>query len=426
MPTWIHDADGLISSAAQQYGRAASAYAMTSAELVRFDSVVTPVDSATDAATALIRLAHGYFLDSHTWNALTPRERYLACIKAQVPRGSAAIIAEEAAAALHGLPVLLRGVRIAIANTSKRVRPPRVVGPNQLPFRPNELVKRLNTRIRPSDVMEIDGRCVTDVPKSVIDICRSAESENGLIVADAALRSQCSKKELNQVLRDYPRAPGNKKARKLLEIANDRSESVGESITKACIIDAGIAVMPAQAHESRSGLAKNTASRFGADTSRIAHWAGAFTKNGVPCGTLFQQVEFRNHERFLGRVDFFIPELNLVIEFDGRVKYSGNGAQATENVMIKEREREQHLRNIGLDVHRLCWKDVINGDCLDSLQRLAHAQYRRISAGGRIFTSSDGSCREAEISSNIRHARQRLIDNRTARRESKLRSLGEQ
>lgn len=72
-------------------------------------------------------------------------------------------------------------------------------------------------------------------------------------------------------------------------------------------------------------------------------------------------VEFiEQYEVHLGyryyRVDFFLPEFNLIIEFDGEVKYTTLGARAQVETM--ERSREKELQNLGYVMYRTDWATV--------------------------------------------------------------------
>lgn len=69
-----------------------------------------------------------------------------------------------------------------------------------------------------------------------------------------------------------------------------------------------------------------------------------------------QQVEIRDDlGRFVARVDFLFRELNLIVEFDGALKYAGaDGREA----LIAEKRREDALRRLGYRVVRLTWADL--------------------------------------------------------------------
>jgi hypothetical protein len=73
---------------------------------------------------------------------------------------------------------------------------------------------------------------------------------------------------------------------------------------------------------------------------------------GLP---LTPQVEIRDRDgRLVGRVDFLVTGTNVIVEFDGRVKYdSGDPA-----VLWAEKKREDALRRLGYVVVRITWADL--------------------------------------------------------------------
>lgn len=66
------------------------------------------------------------------------------------------------------------------------------------------------------------------------------------------------------------------------------------------------------------------------------------------------QVEIRDAGRFVARVDFLVTGTNVVVEFDGKVKY-GSGDPA---VLWQEKKREDALRRLGYIVVRVTWADL--------------------------------------------------------------------
>ncbi|CAN7214729.1 type IV toxin-antitoxin system AbiEi family antitoxin domain-containing protein [Knoellia sp. LjRoot47] len=70
---------------------------------------------------------------------------------------------------------------------------------------------------------------------------------------------------------------------------------------------------------------------------------------------LTPQVEIRDHDgRLVGRVDFLVHGTNVIVEFDGRMKYdSGDPA-----VLWAEKRREDELRRLGYVVVRITWADL--------------------------------------------------------------------
>lgn len=67
------------------------------------------------------------------------------------------------------------------------------------------------------------------------------------------------------------------------------------------------------------------------------------------------QVEVRDPQgRFVGRVDFRIRGTNVIVEFDGRLKYDSGDP----SVLWAEKRREDELRRLGYVVVRITWADL--------------------------------------------------------------------
>lgn len=73
------------------------------------------------------------------------------------------------------------------------------------------------------------------------------------------------------------------------------------------------------------------------------------------------QEEFFDENGFIGRTDFWWPELGLCGEFDGFVKFgreiTGSDEDARE-ALWKEKQREDRLRRLGNDVARWIWDEA--------------------------------------------------------------------
>lgn len=82
------------------------------------------------------------------------------------------------------------------------------------------------------------------------------------------------------------------------------------------------------------------------------------------------QVEVRDARGFVGRVDLLVDD--IVVEFDGRVKYEGADART---VFAQEKVREDRLRAAGYRVVRIVWKDLLTPGAvrakLGAVRRLA-------------------------------------------------------
>jgi hypothetical protein len=120
---------------------------------------------------------------------------------------------------------------------------------------------------------------------------------------------------------------------RVLEFADARAESVGESVSRVTMAELGL-----------------------------------------PAPVL--QHRFFDADGFIGTVDFWWPELGVIGEFDGRVKYfdprMSRGDPAA--VVYREKYREDRLRGLGPRVVRWGWPEAISAARLGP--RLAAAGVR--------------------------------------------------
>lgn len=87
------------------------------------------------------------------------------------------------------------------------------------------------------------------------------------------------------------------------------------------------------------------------------------------------QVNIRDGQGLVGRVDFLFRAQRTVVEFDGAVKYDGSsGRQA----LVREKSREDRLRALGYQVVRLTWADL---DAPGRVHELIRRAFARSSSG---------------------------------------------
>ncbi|MFD5869072.1 hypothetical protein ACFWGD_10755 [Corynebacterium sp. NPDC060344] len=141
----------------------------------------------------------------------------------------------------------------------------------------------------------------------------------GLVVAESVLwAGRCTKKELADAYARTARRKGRGAARFVAESADDRSQSVGETLTYWCIRQAGLPEP-------------------------------------------LQQVEIVDEAgEFVAKVDFFWPEFGIIVEFDGDVKLSGEYGDP-ETVALKRLERDTALTNLGMRILHVKWAEVFSG-----------------------------------------------------------------
>lgn len=154
--------------------------------------------------------------------------------------------------------------------------------------------------------------------------------EAGVIAADAALAAGLmSGCELEGWLQRLTHHPSVRDARLVVDLADERSESPGESRTRMLL-------------------------------------------RSLALGPVVPQVEIRDADnRLVARVDFLYKAQRTIVEFDGVIKYAGaDGRQA----LIAEKRREDRLRDLGYQVVRVTWAEL---ERPVTLQRRIQAAFAR-------------------------------------------------
>jgi very-short-patch-repair endonuclease len=137
-------------------------------------------------------------------------------------------------------------------------------------------------------------------------------------VADAALRAEIvTKAQLEEGLRDLRRVTGTPLARQVVDRADPSAESIGESGLRTILLLLGYQVRP--------------------------------------------QFHITDDGEFVARVDFYLPELGVVVEFDGAVKYDGTEGR---EALVREKAREDRIRRLGYGVVRITWAQLYRPDVI--------------------------------------------------------------
>ena len=153
--------------------------------------------------------------------------------------------------------------------------------------------------------------------------------ETGVVAADAALAAgKTTPQDLQTWLGRLSRHRDVTRTRQAVQLADARSESVGESRTRLLLNAIGFQPTP--------------------------------------------QVEIRGPQgRLVGRVDFLLERERIIVEFDGLMKY----ADATgREALAAEKSREDRLRALGYEFVRLTWADLSRPATVERLMRLAVAR----------------------------------------------------
>ncbi|MFI7003878.1 hypothetical protein [Nocardia sp. NPDC050175] len=267
------------------------------------------------------RVRRGYYLDAEGAADLTVAQQHLARADAVAQASSPdAIISHISAAVAHGLDVW------AAPLTRVHLLRNRSTG-----GRTTRQLMLHSMRIGPDEVVRIRGRQVTGVARTVLDLARTLPFEQAVVVGDSALRlGKTTRAELIAQLARYP-GPGTPAARRVVDFVDGRSESPGES------------------------------------RSRVALHAAHFPRPELQARIVTPD------QRFVARVDFLFPEVGVVGEFDGLLKYRSHlrGSQAPEDIVIAEKAREDALRALGWLVVRWTWRELGTSTWLTRLTQAA-------------------------------------------------------
>jgi very-short-patch-repair endonuclease len=150
--------------------------------------------------------------------------------------------------------------------------------------------------------------------------------ETGVVAADAALAAGTTTlSDLQTWLGQLSRHRDKTHARQAVQLADARSESVGESRARLLLHAIGFRPTP--------------------------------------------QVEIRDMQgRLVGRVDFLLERERIIVEFDGLMKYANaNGREA----LAAEKSREDRLRALGYEFVRLTWAELSRPATVERLMRQA-------------------------------------------------------
>lgn len=149
------------------------------------------------------------------------------------------------------------------------------------------------------------------IATALLQHAKSRGVEEGLASADAAVRAALVPRRglVDEAAAD--RGPFSRRGTQVASLADGRIESVGESRLRFVCLTGGIEVEP--------------------------------------------QVTIRDEGgSFVARVDFLVKGTNVVLEFDGRMKY----AEANGRALWDEKRREDRLRALGYVVVRVIWADL--------------------------------------------------------------------
>jgi len=267
---------------------------------------------------ALVRLGAGVYVSAVDWRSLDADEQFRTRIAASSLRARIRPqFSHDSAAAMWRLP---------------SIGPwPRTV--DQLIERAQPTSTRVgvirHARGRDRDPREVDGVAVTSLARTLVDISCTSTFVRAVAMVDDGLRptrpgdprwgwvdSATDQAQLLQLLERLEPYAGSVRARRVLEFASALSGSPGESVARV-----------------------------------------QFHALGLPSPEL--QVEFSDEHGLIGFADFYWPDLDLIVEFDGKSKYGAARRYqlglTPQQLLQQEKAREDRLRRVVTSFTRIDW-----------------------------------------------------------------------
>jgi hypothetical protein len=141
-----------------------------------------------------------------------------------------AVVSHQSAAVLHGLA--LWGVGLGRVHVTRRPPASSEAG---------RLLRSHVARLRDDEVLTVDGVAVTSPVRTALDLARTLPIEPTVVVLDAALAGAVVQhEELRTALADLAGTPGSRAAARAVDLADGRSESVGESRSRVLLHRLGL------------------------------------------------------------------------------------------------------------------------------------------------------------------------------------------
>lgn len=271
---------------------------------------IRPSSLIVGASPPLAKVRVGHYLRAERWAALSAQDRHRALVHATTAqlRTPLPMLSGLSAAAMWRMPIIGRfPARVQVMLDAGAAGS-------------STLVQRHRVTNLPEPVF-IDGLPVTPAARTVVDLARTTSLACALAAADWAVRQAvCSIDEIVDDARAVPRRGRGRGAAILTaQLVDPRAESPGESLSRARMYEYG------------------------------------FPQPELQLPLIDERGEF-------GRGDFGWP--GLIGEFDGDRKYRATGDAgdtASEDIVIKEKRREDRARQVGWRFARWTWMDALRG-----------------------------------------------------------------
>jgi hypothetical protein len=260
-------------------------------------------------AGELVRVRHGAYVPGPVWRTLDARGRHLVKVRAVLrTHGTRVAASHHSAVAAWGMDQW----RVPLAKVH-------VTRTDHGSGRQFDDLTHHQALVSDSDVTEVDGIRATRPVRAALESATLLELEQALVVVCSGLRMKLfDRAELERCRASMEAWPNSLGLELVCRLADERFGSVGEVRTFLCL------------------------------------WRAALPKP-VP------QFSVYDGDELVGTVDFAWPELGLILEFDGKVKYEKylRPGESPADAVVREKRREDRIRELtGWTVIRICWDDL--------------------------------------------------------------------
>ncbi|MFI1913193.1 hypothetical protein [Nocardia sp. NPDC020380] len=204
---------------------------------------------------------------------------------------------------------------------------------------------------------EVEGLLVTAPARTIVDLALTLPVDAAVVAGDALAGAfGIAGDELARELAGAAGRHGIVQARRVVELIDGRSQSIGESLSRIMIRRHGLPLPRSQGN--------------------------VLTPDG----------------RFVARVDFYYAAEGVLCEFDGPIRHGrllGPG-QDVAAAVHREQIRENYLRALGFEVVRWTWDDLVH-DRVGRRLRAALSRRRALRPDGRIEPATAPDARRVRI-----------------------------
>lgn len=262
-----------------------------------------------------VRVIRGAYIPRVTWDRLDERARHMLRMVAHARTCRVSpVFSHWSAAAWHGLPLVGRlpgALHVVVGRTSGG--------------RSRSGLATHSIAVPDTDIVAAEELHLTSPARTVVDLATVARTPAAVAMADHVVGASGRESLIATWERAQP-FRGHRRARDVIDFADGRAGSPLESVSRV-------------------------------------------NMRAIGCPQPALQVPFSDGDGLIGVVDFFWPELGIIGEADGDVKYldpSFRGGRSADQVVLDEKIREDRLRALGLRVVRWRWKTATDVHALRS------------------------------------------------------------